>query len=177
MKRFSYFCIVLMLSVCLLSGCGKSKSGTFIADSTEYDYVMDREAQTITLNADQVYGYEVQDGYVMFTYPDGGTVLLSGDEFSAGISADNLSENEEYNMDPYDLFSIYWEGQKSSFSWIGIVPFLIGLFLLIFPDFFWKIPYGWIFKVEKGPAALWITRIEGIVCMILGLIWFFYQDC
>ena len=64
------------------------------------------------------------------------------------------------------------DGQRHPF--IGLLLIIMGLFNLCRPEEMWYLSRGWQFKdAEPSAEAIQMTRLGGVVCLIIGVILMF----
>ncbi|MBE6973914.1 MAG: hypothetical protein E7436_00260 [Ruminococcaceae bacterium] len=186
MKKYILRLLIMCLALSLLCGCMAydAPSGqSMYMDSNGKSWTIDHEAKTVT-QGDTVYTFTVTDagtqnpGFVI-TYPNGATYYRS--KTSEGQSWDYDETQYAPGSVLADLLEKYYTGTPSRISWpnivLGIFCCIIGFVNLCFPEAAWYLSHmfkAWQYEsVEPSDAGLLVTRIGGLVLIILGLVSFF----
>lgn len=172
MKRF----LLLLLVLLLCTGCGeKGTTKTVLYDQQEY--VIDTEAQTITVDGD-VYQYEYEQNTCKITYPNGGIYWWTTAE-GAGYGGWDMGYDEEKYIEGSKLIDVL--ETKKNHSRESQIPFVfaflfaaLGLWMVIAPYTSWYLSHGWKYKnAEPSDLALGAIRLEGVVLLIVAVVLFF----
>ena len=173
MKRFGILLLILAL---VLAGCGEQEPLTAF-DRYGNEYTIDREQGTI-FDGENTYQYTYEGDSEVFTitidYPNGGCYRYSqSNGFGSGSWNAKYSENFYKAGDL--LADMLQDNIPKKGSARNILAALVlaggGIFLFACPEVAWYWQSGWRYKnAEPSDIALSVTRISGVVAIIIGII-------
>ena len=180
MKHFRILLPILILAL-VLSGCGKQSlepyTYTFSRDDQVITLTVNPETRTI-LDGTDVYDYVTEKrgsitSYVI-TYPNGVTYHWTATEHGgAGGWSDDYNETAYIsgNILVYAIEEGTPREKQGNFA-LGLLIILLGGVNALFPSIPIYLKYGWRFEnAEPSEAYLLVTRIGGILAVIVGLVW------
>ena len=182
MKHFRPLLPLLVLAL-VLCGCGKQRMEPYTyswsGSSGPRTVTVNPEEQTILDGAD-VYYYTVEEkgsitSYVI-AYPNGATYHWTANEHGgAGGWSDDYDETT-YISGSILVWALE-ESQpreKTGNLAVGLLIVLLGGVNALFPNIPIYLKYGWRFEnAEPSEGYLLMTRIGGVIAVIVGLIWCF----
>ncbi len=173
MKQSAVILLALLLAFSLF-GCAQSDPD-FLAHTVVINgisHTVDSRSDTIhTATHQYQYVYTpLSDGYeVTITYPDDTSYHYTqhGTFGTGGGTAD-----EQKYASGVTLAEAIAAAEKSSrpFPFPLLLPLLLGVILILFPDKFWKLCYAiWVKDATPTTFAIWFIRGIGIVIVLLSL--------
>ena len=186
MKKHIMPLFLLILALCLLCGCTSYDAPTGSARTVDRSgniWIIDHEAKTITCNGTEcIFGVsDAGSEYPGITvyYPDGAVYYSS--KSSSGWSND-YDETKHIPGDTIvNMIRPYYTGEPSKIPWPNVIMCVLclgmGFVNCCFPEFAWRWSHmfkAWQYEsVEPSDAGLVVTRIGGIIIMLLGIILLF----
>lgn len=176
MRRF-WVILVALLLVLSLWGCAQQEK-IYTIDRNGLSFSVDTEHQTIS-DGTNIYHYVLSDGAssstVTITYPDGSTFWDTVTSRGSGSSGWSDDYKDDAYVSGWTLADVVRqtmpEPANTGMIIGGLILIALGVCSLAFPRGLWFLGYGWHFKsAEPSDAALGITRVSGIVTIILGVV-------
>lgn len=176
MKKRTGFCLLLLISL-LLAGCVSSRLPENATPADGKELIVNQDEQTI-FDGQHTYSYDLSgnkdDYHVTITYPDGETYyesLSNGQGHSGWSNGYNEAAYTSGSKLVNCVIDLLPQPAKQSMALPGVLVLIIGLFSAIFPRGVWQLSIGWLFRnAEPSDAALTMSRVGGIVLVILGLV-------
>ena len=175
MKRLCIVILSLLLAVSLV-GCGEQEP-LEVTDRYGNAYTIDPEQGTIS-DGENTYEYtyegDSEDFTITIHYPNGGRYQYSQSN-GFGTGSGNARYSENFYVAGELLADILQENIPKRGSARNILAALVlaggGIFLLACPEVAWYWQSGWRYKnAEPSDIALSVTRISGVVAIIIGII-------
>ena len=172
---FRIFLLVMFASI-YVCACAKEESGPRTVRLNEKTFTVDEEVMTIS-DGEYTYHYkaDINGSSVSykFTYPNGSYYYWTKSKTigSGGWSDDY---DEEVYVDGQTLIDVLNTGKPREKEpknvLVIILLLLIGIFNAVSPETAWYLSDGWKYKnAEPSEEALGVTRLGGIVALVLGV--------
>ena len=183
MKHFRVFLPLLFLAL-VLSGCGSAAREPY-----EYTFSRDNQVKTIRINPEtqtildgtNVYTYQVEASNVCTTYvidyPNGAIYHWMSPENGSGAGG----WSDDYDPERYIPGNILVHALEQNHPrakigniGMGILLVLLGAVNFFLPELPFYLRYGWAVRdAEPSDTYLTLTRIGGVILVLVGFIQFF----